>query len=77
MRPPLVDHDIKIWVDAQTYLALQASAKAEDRSVSYYVRRLIAADLAEKASALHHENASGEAAQDRDMRGAVGRGGDR
>lgn len=62
MTKPM-DHDIKIWVDAQTYLAVIAAAKDDDRSVSSYIRNLIRADLASKASLI-------AAQTDRDAAGA-------
>lgn len=58
-----MDHDIKIWVDAQTYLAVLAAAKDDDRSVSSYIRSLVRTDLARKASAI-------AAQSDRDAPGA-------
>jgi hypothetical protein len=75
MRTVPLDHDIKIWVDAQTYLAILAAAKADDRSVSSYVRRLIAADLVRTASLMHQQHDSGEAVQGGDERASAGRGG--
>jgi hypothetical protein len=51
------------------------AAKADDRSVSSYVRRLIAADLVRTASLMHQQHDSGEAVQGGDERASAGRGG--
>ena len=35
------DHDLRIWVDAQTYLALHHLAADDDRSLSEYCRHVL------------------------------------
>lgn len=40
MKLPL-DHDLRIWVDATTFVALHHLAAADDRSLSEYLRHLI------------------------------------
>lgn len=40
MRAPC-DHDLRIWVDAQTYLALHHLATDDDRSLSEYCRHVL------------------------------------
>jgi hypothetical protein len=40
MKLPL-DHDLRIWGDAPTYVALHPLAADDDRAVSEYVRHLI------------------------------------
>lgn len=35
------DHDLRVWVDAQTYVALHHLAAMDDRSLSEYVRHLL------------------------------------
>ena len=44
MRAPC-DHDLRIWVDAQTYLALHHLAAADDRSLSEYCRHVLVQHL--------------------------------
>ena len=44
MKLPL-DHDLRIWVDAPTYVALHHLAREDDRALSEYVRHLIAVHL--------------------------------
>lgn len=39
------DHDLKIYVDATTYLALRWRCHETDRSLSEHVRHLIRVDL--------------------------------
>lgn len=51
MRPTL-DHDIRAWLTAEEYLGAVHAADAEDRTLSGYIRHLIRADLAIRASAL-------------------------
>jgi hypothetical protein len=40
-----IDHDLRIWVDAPTYVALHHLAAADDRALSEYIRHLIAVHL--------------------------------
>lgn len=35
------DHDLRIWIDAPTYVALHHLAREDDRSLSEYVRHLL------------------------------------
>lgn len=67
MKPPL-DHDLRIWVDAPTYLALHHLAEADDRALSEYVRHLIRQHL-RQVSALERYAASPDPGLDRDGAG--------
>lgn len=40
-------HDIRVWLTADQYAALLRQARADERPISAYVRRLIARDLEE------------------------------
>lgn len=40
MKSPL-DHDLRIWVDATTYVALHHLAADDDRSLSEYIRHVL------------------------------------
>jgi hypothetical protein len=40
-------HDIRVWLTATQYAGLLRAAHADERSLSGYVRRLIARDLEE------------------------------
>jgi hypothetical protein len=51
MRQTL-DHDIRAWLTAEEYLGAVHAADAEDRTLSGYIRHLIRADLAVRASAM-------------------------
>jgi hypothetical protein len=75
MRPRPVDHDIKTWVDAQTYLAVLAAAAADDRPVSSYLRALIRADLAHRALAMQATADRDEAGEARTAPARAGHGG--
>ena len=44
MKSPC-DHDLRIWVDAQTYLALHHQAEQDDRSLSEYCRHVLVQHL--------------------------------
>jgi hypothetical protein len=44
------DHDIKVWVDGPTYLALRALAAADHRGLSDYIRHLILLHLQEESA---------------------------
>ena len=55
MKSPC-DHDLRIWVDAQTYLALHHQAEQDDRSLSEYVRHLIVQHLRQVSARVAHEN---------------------
>lgn len=48
----LVDHDIRVWLDAETYIGLIRKAEADERSVSGYVKRLIRQELAKECVTL-------------------------
>lgn len=39
------DHDLRIWVDASTYLALHHLAADDDRSLSEYCRHVLSRHL--------------------------------
>jgi hypothetical protein len=41
----LSDHDIKVWVDGPTYLALKALAHADHRGLSDYIRHVLLVHL--------------------------------
>lgn len=62
------DHDLRIWVDAPTYLALHHLAADDDRSLSEYCRHVLAQHLKQVSahvSRLH----SGEVGAGRDGEG--------
>lgn len=40
MKQPF-DHDLRVWVDAQTYVALHHLATGDDRSLSEYIRHVL------------------------------------
>ncbi len=40
MKQPF-DHDLRGWVDAQTYIALPHLASGDDRSLSEYIRHIL------------------------------------
>ena len=44
MKSPC-DHDLRIWVDASTYLALHHQAEQDDRSLSEYCRHVLVQHL--------------------------------
>lgn len=58
------DHDIKVWVDGATYLALRALAQADHRGLSDYIRHLLLLHLRE-VSAREHAGARGEEGPER------------
>lgn len=64
MKLPL-DHDLRIWVDAPTYVALHHLARDDDRALSEYVRHLIAVHL-KQVSHLARYDASPESGPPRD-----------
>lgn len=45
------DHDLRTWVDAQTYLAVNAAADEDQRTVSDFIRVLLVRELQARASA--------------------------
>jgi len=47
-----MDHDIRAWLTAEEYLGAVHAADAEDRTLSGYIRHLVRADLATRASAM-------------------------
>ena len=51
MSKQVVDHDIRVWVTGEQYLALRGVARDDERSISAYVRKLIRDDL-DRVSAL-------------------------
>lgn len=59
------DHDVRVWLTASQYVALQALAELDERSVSAYVRRLIAADIADQLPARRGRGASGSEGTER------------
>lgn len=62
------DHDLRIWVSAEMYLALKHCAEKDDRSLSEYTRRVLREHL-RQVSAQCREEASPEAGSDRDGEG--------
>ena len=64
MRAPC-DHDLRIWVDAQTYLALHHLAADDDRSLSEYCRHVLVQHLRQVSQHVAALN-SGELGADRD-----------
>lgn len=64
MKAPC-DHDIRVWVDATTYLALHHLAELDDRALSEYVRHLILAHLRRESQHIR-ALARGEAGAERD-----------
>ena len=46
------DHDVRAWLSAEEYLGAVHAAAEEDRTLSGYIRHLIRADLAIRASAM-------------------------
>lgn len=42
-----LDHDIRVWLTAEQYVGLVRLARADERPISAYVRRLIARALEE------------------------------
>ncbi len=50
------DHDLRIWVDAQTYLALHHLAADDDRSLSEYVRHVLVNHLRQVSAHVQHLN---------------------
>jgi len=64
MKTPL-DHDLRVWVDASTYVALHHLAVADDRSLSEYVRHLLTMHLRQVSVSVRAE-ASGELGTERD-----------
>jgi len=67
MKLPL-DHDLRIWVDAPTYVALHHLAREDDRALSEYVRHLIAVHL-KQVSHMARYDASSEPGPARDGAG--------
>lgn len=59
------DHDLRIWVDAQTYLALHHLAADDDRSLSEYCRHVLVQHLRQVSQHVAALN-SGELGADRD-----------
>lgn len=43
-----MDHEIRVWLTASTFLAAESAAEEDDRSMSGYVRRLIERDLEDR-----------------------------
>ena len=55
-----LDHDVRAWLSAEEYLGAVHAADAEDRTLSGYVRHLIRADLADRASVMAEHIARAE-----------------
>lgn len=64
MRVPY-DHDLRVWVDAQTYLALHHLAADDDRSLSEYCRHVLIQHLKQVSAHVAFLN-SGELGPGRD-----------
>lgn len=54
------DHDLKIYLDSLTYMALKQRCGEEDRSMSQHIRHLIRVDI-EEALSREKENGRGQA----------------
>lgn len=67
MKAPL-DHDLRTWVDAQTYLALHHLAADDDRSLSEYVRHVLIQHLRQVSAQVAYQH-SGVASATRDGAG--------
>lgn len=59
------DHDLRIWVDATTYLALHHLAELDDHSLSEYVRHVLLKHLRQESQHIR-ALASGEQRTNRD-----------
>lgn len=64
MKTPC-DHDLRIWVDAPTYLALHHLAVDDDRSLSEYCRHVLVNHLKQVSTHVAYLN-SGELGSVRD-----------
>lgn len=67
MKLPL-DHDVRIWLDAPTFVALHHLAREDDRAMSEYVRHLITVHL-KQVSHLARYDSSPDAGPVRDGEG--------
>lgn len=67
MKAPC-DHDLRIWVDAQTFLALHHLAADDDRSLSEYCRHVLIKHLRQVSQNVQFLT-SGETAAVRDDAG--------
>lgn len=54
------DHDIKVWVDGVTYLALRHLAARDHRGLSEYVRHVLMLHLEQASFAEHARSRGGE-----------------
>jgi hypothetical protein len=63
------DHDVRVWLTAEQYLGVVHAAESDDVPMSTYVRDLIRADLAIRASSIADLHARGAAGRDRDEEG--------
>ena len=61
-----MDHDIRVWLSAEQYLAVKRLADDDDRSVSGWVRALIRNEL-QRVSAAERQNDRGEPGPTRDV----------
>ena len=68
MKTPL-DHDLRIWVDAATFLALHKLAEEDDRSLSEYCRHVLVMHLRRVSAQIHFLN-SGPVGPVRDVAGS-------
>jgi hypothetical protein len=61
MKAPC-DHDLRIWVDAPTYLALHHLAVDDDRALSEYCRHVLISHLKQVSARVAHLNSGAPAA---------------
>lgn len=61
MKAPC-DHDLRIWVDAQTYLALHHLAIDDDRSLSEYCRHVLNQHLRQVSAQVAYQASGGVSA---------------
>lgn len=59
MKLPL-DHDLRILVDAPTYVALHHLAREDDRAISEYVRHLIVIHIKQVSHMARYDAIPGE-----------------
>lgn len=58
-RPPQAhDHEIKLWTDSATWLALKREAEADDRSLNGCINHILKGHLRQQASAWNRQDAS-------------------
>ncbi len=52
------DHEIKLWTDSATWLALKREAEADDRSLNGCINHILKCHLRQQASAWDRRDAS-------------------